>query len=642
MSHLFLLFFILSPLFFGLVLYTIEGERPLWYASVVGGTVFLTMSVFFLLNGEGISLFLPLLSHFGLRFQYESFSALYAVMTCFLWLVSILSSRDYFSGNTAHLNRYYASLFLTLTGCLGVFFATDLWTLFVFFELMSFASYLWVLHKEDSAAIKGSSLYLAYGVVGGMSILLGLFILSGFTLDLELNHLYSQFAETSLWKESRTACLFLFLGFGAKAGVMFLHDWLPPSYTAAPSPSTGLLTGILSKVGIYGIMIVLFRILPYDRDFTVFVLFLASMNMLLGAMVGFLSGDIKRTFACSSISQIGFILWGVAFVNLLEEHNTLAAYGTLFHMVNHSLIKILLFCLVGVLYRSAGTTKLEDLRGFGKGKHWFQGLFTVAALALGGMPLFSGYVSKTLLHEAIVEYMHYFETLPLFFLYEWLFLLSGGFTVAYLLKVYSCLFWSNPERDWSKEGDCSKTTLMGLSVVAMCLLILGLSPNLSFAWMGEWTADFFHIHTEDSIAYFTWTNLRGALISITIGVMLYYFNHLFAKNTNTQEYREYISPEDTLYVQVYRPAIQGLSLAFAVLMRIADVALETLAVGCSQRYFHSLTIPETFYYGEENQVKKKSMEVHISHSLAYSLLMFGLGFIFTIVYLLVVGGMMSY
>ncbi len=641
MNEILLISLVIAPIFLGIFLYFQKSRVLLSTISVLFGVVFFLLSLYVFCAGEGIVALLPLITPEGLALETQRFGSLYAVLLCFLWLVSLLSSVSYFQDNSKNLSRYYASVFFTLSGCLGLFFAADLLTLFIFFEIMSFSSYLWVLQEETSESITGSNLYLSYGVVGGMLLLLGIFSLSAYVPSLRLDELYGYFSQEDHSGVGRFSGICMFLGFGAKAGVFFLHSWLPQTYLAAPAPATALLSGVLSKGGIYGILLVLLRVLPLDFDFASFLLFLSLLNMFFGALFAYLSGNIKRIFAFSSISQIGFILFGASFTVLLESHNSYAAMGTLFHMVNHSLIKVLFFLLVGMIFLATGTHKLEELRGFGRGKYVFQGIFTLGALALGGVPLFSGYVSKTLLHESIVEYLHYYEAPVIFHAYEWIFVISGGFTVAYLLKVYTCLFFSQGEKDWSKGCVFSKKSMLAVATVALVLLVLGLTPNLSFHWIGDYTADFFHAKRVDSVDYFAWANLKGALYSLLLGCLLHYLERTVANVENTPQYREQIPQQDFLYHRVLLPGIEVLTLISAVVMRLADVALETLALRGSQRNFHSLAIPETFYYGEEHLEKKESVKIHITHSLAYSLLMFGLGFIFTIVYLLVVGGTLS-
>lgn len=640
--ELLLLTLVLAPLFFGVYLYSIKDPGQLWRTAFALSLLLFVLSLVILLQGEGLAIQMPYFSHLGIGLESNGFALVYGVVTTLLWGVSILCSREYFQHQPQQLHRYYCALFLTLSGTLGVFFAQDLFTLFIFFELMSFSSYFWVLHKEDEEAKTASTIYLVFAVAGGMSVLMGIFSLSALSDNLSLAHLSFLFQNQALSQEARLACLYLFFGFGAKAGVFFVHDWLPLAHTASPAPASGLLSGVLTKCGVYGIVIVMLRILPQAMDFAIFVLLIALCTMFFGAVFAFLSGNLKRTLAFSTVSQMGFILWGLAFAVLLEEHKTVALYGALFHMLNHSLLKVLLFSLAGIVYHQTHCLTLSDLKGFGRGKPWFQTLFTLATLSLGGVPLFSGYISKTLLHEAVVEYLALSPIVSsLFHLYEWIFLVSGGFTVAYLLKLYHCLFLEGKETPWEKKSYASLWTLLPLSLLALLLFLLGIAPHVFFQEIGNFTAHFLQIHHSLEVDYFVLSNLGGAMISLVIGVGIHYNNKLHCQNSQQDPFRERMKLEDTFVEKLYLPLLKLWELVSVVVMRLLDVGVDTLAQRSSQKYFKSLTIPETFYYGEAHLPQRKRVEIRVTQTLAYSLLMFGLGFIFTIVYLLVVGGTLS-
>ena len=135
------------------------------------------------------------------------------------------------------------------------------------------------------------------------------------------------------------------------------------------------------------------------------ILILGVLTMVIGALLALFSVDLKRTLACSSVSQIGFILVGVGMSGLLGKENVIALRGSLLHMVNHSLIKLVLFMAAGVVFMNVHKLDLNEVRGFGRKKPLLNVIFLVGALGIGGIPLFNGYVSKTLLHESIVEYM---------------------------------------------------------------------------------------------------------------------------------------------------------------------------------------------------------------------------------------------
>ena len=163
-----------------------------------------------------------------------------------------------------------------------------------------------------------------------------------------------------------------------------------------------------------------------------------------GALLAVFSVDLKRTLACSSMSQIGFILVGVGMMELLGTENALAVRGTILHMVNHSMIKLILFMAAGVIYMNLHALNLNEIQGFGRRKPLLKGIFLAGALSIGGIPGFSGYISKTLLHESIVEYAielsAHGEPSRWIHAVEWVFLITGGMTLAYMTKLFVAIF----------------------------------------------------------------------------------------------------------------------------------------------------------------------------------------------------------
>lgn len=145
------------------------------------------------------------------------------------------------------------------------------------------------------------------------------------------------------------------------------------------------------------------------------------------------------------MSQIGFILTGCSMQCLLGEENGLAVSGTVLHMVNHSMIKLVLFMAAGCIYMNLHKLDLNEIRGYGRNKPFLMLIFAMGAYGICGIPLWNGYVSKTLLHESIVEYMEMLgrqgaNVLP-FQVLEWAFLMAGGLTAAYMIKLFAAIFW---------------------------------------------------------------------------------------------------------------------------------------------------------------------------------------------------------
>ncbi len=551
------------------------------FADLVTGLTFgLFLYLFWqmLTSGQNGSSMLPVradipeICGMGLHFTLDGFRALYGMIAAFMWFMSTLFSREYLS-HYRNRNRYYLFLLVTLGATEGVFLSADFYTTFIFFEIMSLTSYVWVAHDEKREALRAAGTYLAVAVIGGLVMLMGIFLLYDVTGTLffdELTGLYNVYgaaandlqtaAVTQKWGAGTTdassamtqlwiAGFCLLFGFGAKAGAFPLHIWLPKAHPVAPAPASALLSGILTKAGMYGILILTAYLFLGNTAWSNMILLLGVCTMVVGAVLALFSVDLKRTLACSSVSQIGFILVGVGMSGLMGAENLIAVRGSLLHMVNHSLIKLTLFMAAGVVYMNVHTLDLNALRGFGRRKPLLHYIFLMGALGIGGVPLWNGYISKTLIHESIVEYTELVRngsiaavasmsalagTDTLFSAgtlqwIEWAFLISGGLTVAYMTKLYVALFVEkNTDAAVQEKYDTlngkymNKVSAAALTISASLLPLMGFFPYAVMDRLSQMGQGFMNVEeTELAVSYFSLTNLKGAAISLVIGAVVY-------------------------------------------------------------------------------------------------------------------------
>ncbi|MEG2253583.1 MAG: proton-conducting transporter membrane subunit, partial [Clostridia bacterium] len=351
----------------------------------------------------------------------------------------------------------------------GLFLSDTLYSAFLFFEVVSLASYPWVAQEETPDAMRAAQTYLFIAIIGGLVMLMGLFLLPSGLATAGFGELSTLAAGVDVERLWLPALLILF-GFGAKAGAFPLHIWLPKAHPVAPAPASALLSGILTKAGVFGMLVLSCMLMRGSADWGDLIFRLGVITMFLGALLAIFSVNLKRTLACSSLSQIGFIMVGIGLCGLLGDENGLAAFGTVGHMVNHSLFKLVLFLCAGVVALNTHLLELNDVRGFGRRKPALHIAFLLGALGISGIPLFSGYLSKSLLHEGIVECIAHVTQLggnarP-YAIAEWIFLISGGMTLCYMLKLYLCLFWQrHPTRQ--AEFDAMTHYLSPLSKFAL-------------------------------------------------------------------------------------------------------------------------------------------------------------------------------
>ena len=514
------------PMIFGVLSIPFGRKNPQisWLFALITAALELGISVagFFLSKTRFA---IPGLFPGGLSLVADGFRNVYALVISGMWFFTLLFSREYFAGHGAHLQRYYFFIMMTEGAILGVFFAADLLTALVFFEIMSFTSFPWVIQEETEGAVRAAGTYLAIAVIGGLAALMGIWILDVQLGTTEIRALFRAFPSAETGGERGRLYLagaLILVGFGAKAGVFPLHIWLPKAHPVAPAPASALLSGVLTKSGVFGILVLSFGLFYGDAAWGAWMLVLGCITMLLGAVLALLSIDLKRTLACSSMSQIGFILTGIGTAGLLGAEGGLSAAGMVLHMVNHSLFKLVLFLSAGTVYMNLHELDLNRIRGFGRGKHALHAAFLLGALGIGGIPGFSGYISKTLLHEGIVEAAaEYGAALRAA---EWIFLLSGGLTLAYMTKLYICLFHEKPDEKTEHKPGPAAQPISALSFLIPALLIpvFGLTGNFSMLGIARLSGGFFHTEMPEALSFFSLENLKGAGISAVIGAAVYF------------------------------------------------------------------------------------------------------------------------
>lgn len=519
---------------------------------------------------DTMDLVIPGFCGMGMHLRLDGFRIIYVLIAIVMWAVCGLFSLEYMR-HYGNRRRYYFFFWITFLATAGVFLSADLYTTFIFFEIMSFTSYVWVAFDERKESLRAAETYLAVAVIGGLVMLMGLFLLYDMTGTLEMDGLGWAVEEVlsgnGVYGSGGTGRLYaagglLLFGFGAKAGCFPLHIWLPKAHPVAPAPASALLSGILTKAGVFGIVVVSCVMFGTDGNWGLLVAVLGFITMFLGALLALFSVNLKRTLACSSVSQIGFILTGIGMCCLLKsagQGNGLAVRGTFLHMVNHSMFKLVLFLCAGVVFMNLHQLDLNDIRGFGRKKPALLFCFLMGALGISGIPMWSGYVSKTLLHEGIVEYGEMLArgmgpasgsligsagggVHPAGGIYgisavlgapavwkaaEWLFLLTGGMTLAYMLKLFIALFVDRhpvrqQEFDAMSSGYMNPVSRTVLCICAAVIPVFGSCPQLFMDRAADLGQGFFQGDLlGHKVPYFAAGNLKGAAITIGIGIVLY-------------------------------------------------------------------------------------------------------------------------
>lgn len=410
---------------------------------------------------------------------------LFALLTLFIWIsISLLEIKTL--KDDKHKIRFLVFQTLTCLAVLGFFLSESLVISFMFFEVMSFTSAVLVFHEQSKTAIRAGASYLAYAVIGGMASLMGLF-------------LYYSNDEHSL-----LAAILMLVGFAAKSGMLPVHTWLVRSYTAAPYPATILLSSLLSKCGIFGIMTICGFVIPHDETFGKILVVFGVLTIFAGGIRGILECDLKRILACSSMSQMGFIIVGLGAFCALGKEGLLAIAGVVIYSINHAIIKLILF---GV---AAGSFTMLTLK---KNKVMLV-VMVMAMLSVSGLPGLNGYVGKTLVHEGLLECGP-----GIFKICEILFIIGGGLTTCYMLRIFELFVYSGIKEDGEFELPTAFKGVLVFSAVIM--VVIGVYPPAIEMILHESQMFFGLEHLHHELHLFSLEALMGAAKSIGIGVILF-------------------------------------------------------------------------------------------------------------------------
>ena len=565
----------------------------------------------------------------GLTFHVSDMQHILAVLAAVIWVGSELFGREYLH-HVHGRNRYHLFALITLGATEGIFLSGDLFTTFVFFEIMSFTSYVTVKQTQDEKAMRAGQTYLAVAVGCGMATLTGLMLLYSQTGTLAFDAMYDAAQGCSRGVIFTSAVLIL-IGFGAKAGMFPIHIWLPDTHPAAPAPFSAILSCILTKTGVFGALVVSCKLMRFDVEWGYLILTLGTITMALGALMALLSIDLKRTLACSSLSQIGFILVGVGMQCLLGDHGTIAMDGTIDHIVNHSVIKLGLFTAAGVIVMNKETLDLNELQGYGRGKFYLMVTFPLSALGVSGIPGFGGYISKTLLHESIVHY----GGLEVF---EWIFIVSGGFTLAYMTKLFVCIFI---EKGAGEEKRGTKYLTPGaaivLAVAGIAMPIFGLFPVQTLETIGMHSQHFMGGHGHmNGVHYFNSVNLIGGGYSIIIGILVYLIvvRLLLKRKGKYVDLRpEWASLENKVYRPLFAGVLPAIGRAVALIPDgLTDGVIALMRKGVFNKDNERTDFKENNYFGKYSD--EPFLRKGFSDTLAFSFLLLGICLVAGLIYIL--------
>jgi len=421
---------------------------------------FLGFMLYSVLQGEIIeSTFWPQMIPFELSFRVDGFSITMAILSFVLWSAVFIYSISYIKKDVV---RYHSLLLLTLGAVQDTFFATDLVNFYVFLEMTTIVTYFLIIHDRDTLAMKAGYKYLLMSLGGAFLILLSVLFAYHYTGNYELIGIVSC--------GTPAAPLLFLAGCFVKAGVVPFHVWLPDAHPAAPSPISAFLSGLMIKIGAYGIIRVITPHINFDLSvsnignlLSLIIVFIGIISIFVGAFLALIQTDVKRLLAYSSISQMGYILLGIGL------GTKLGLAGGLYHLINHTIFKGLLFLGMGAVIYRVGSKKLADLGGLWREMPITATTCIIAAFSISGIPPFNGFASKMLLGKAAGEFS---------MILKYILTLASAFTFASFFKLIKFAFFGKEKNPTSSVQEAPIAMLMPMAILSVMCIILGLQADL--------------------------------------------------------------------------------------------------------------------------------------------------------------------
>ncbi len=444
----------------------LEGEalRRASLITVAAGAVLAALTALLPLEGE---VYLRWTDMLALSLRADGVSRVWLLLIAVIWPGVALYAAEYLE-HDPNPGRFF--LFYTITqGILhGLAVSGNLVTFYMFYEAMTLLTVPLVLHNMDKEAVAASIKYLIYSVIGASAALIGIFFVgaAGGTGDFAAGPLT---AAQLAGKEGLAMGIFLamLVGFGVKAGMFPMHGWLPTAHPVAPAPASAVLSGVITKMGVLGVIRVLYSVAGVERLRGTWVqmtlLGLTLLTILMGSLLALKEKKLKKRLAYSSVSQVSYVLFG------LFTMTEIGFVGAVLHVIFHSLMKNTLFMSAGSIIHKTEKTYVQEMDGLGRRMPWTYAFFTVASLGLVGIPPTGGFISKWNLAQGALA-----TGISVSWIGPAALLISAILTAGYLFTVVikGCF----PGEDVKPEPGCEAgwRMLAPMAVFAALIVLLGI------------------------------------------------------------------------------------------------------------------------------------------------------------------------
>lgn len=415
----------------------------------------------------------------GIALEVDALSLFFGLLVATAVLVSCIYSIQYMSHD--HNVREYYTLFLMLSGgVMGLVLSGDIFNMFIMVEILTFAAVaLTAFRNTAKGALEAAFKYLVVGSMGSTCILVGTIMLYAQVHTLNFAQL-SALIPGNLNNATKLAFALLFIGFGTKAFIVPFHPLAADAHGAAPASISVLISGVLTKSGIYGIIRLSYFLFQSMGLGTVqfMLVFFGCMSMFICVTMALAQHDFKRLLAFHSISQIGYVLTAVGLCTAL------GISAGLYHAMNHTLFKGLLFLAAGAVLHQTGTTDLDRLGGLSKKIPWTTVLFLIGAFSISGIPPFNGFASKWMIYQATYEKAVESGNIG-FLLVTIIALITSVLTLASFVKVSQSVFFGQLPKEYENVKEVSFGMRFAMCIFALLCVLTGLFPNVVTKYLTE-------------------------------------------------------------------------------------------------------------------------------------------------------------
>jgi len=357
--------------------------------------------------------------------------------------------------------KFYTLFLLMLAGMNGVIVTGDIFNLFVFLEIASISSYALVAFGVEHEELEASFKYVVMGSVASTFILLGIALLYSYTSSLNMADISRTLAQKAGGRLVFFVSALFIMGFGLEAALVPFHACLPDAHRSAPAPISAMLSGVLIKaLGVYALARIFFNVLGITAKSSSILMVLGAISMVLGGLLALGQEDIKRLFAYSSISQIGYVVLGISM------GTTLGILAGLFHLFNHAAFKSLLFLNSGSIEYATGTRDLRKMGGLTSKMPVTSYSSLVGSMSISGIPPLSGFWSKLLVIVAAIQAKH--------FIFASIAVLVSILTLAYYLKVQRLAFFGELRSTLTGIKEVPLTMKLSMIILSLICIFGGL------------------------------------------------------------------------------------------------------------------------------------------------------------------------